>query len=73
LAGYDINNMKGEALFLRAWMYSRLVQGFGGVPIIDKTDGLNDAVNISFPRSNVEDCLNFIIVDLDAAIPLLYY
>ncbi len=72
LAGYDIAYMKGEVLFLRAWLYSRLVQGFGGVPIIDKTYGLNDAVNISIPRSNVEDCLKFIIADLDTAIPLLY-
>lgn len=72
LAGYDISYMKGEALFLRAYLYSRLVQGFGGVPLIDKTYGLNDAVDISIPRSNIKDCLDFILKDLDAAIPLLY-
>ncbi len=70
--GYDLNYMKGEALFLRAWLYTRLVQGFGGIPITKKTIGLNEAGQVAIPRSNIEDCLQFILDDLDAAIPLLY-
>lgn len=72
LTGYDLNYMKGEALFLRAWLYSRLVQGFGGIPLVDKTLGLNEAGQVSIPRSNIDECLTFILKDLDAAIPLLY-
>ena len=70
--GYDLSYMKGEALFLRAWLYTRLVQGFGGVPIIDKTFGLDEAGQVAIPRSNVKECLEFILKDIDAAIPLLY-
>lgn len=72
LTGYDLSYMKGETLFLRAYLYARLVQGFGGVPLVDKTYGLNEAGEAIVPRSNVDDCLAFILKDLDAAIPLLY-
>ena len=35
--GYNLKIMKGEVLFLRAYLYTELVRGFGGVPLVDKT------------------------------------
>jgi hypothetical protein len=68
---YNLDVIKGEALLLRAYLYTNLVRGFGGVPIVTGTYGLDDLDNISIPRSNVNDCLEFILQDIDAALPLL--
>lgn len=69
--GYDLKIMKGEAHFLRAYLYTELVRGFGGVPLIDQIYDMASAANISIPRSNVSDCLYFILKDIDTAISLL--
>ena len=34
--GVDLNVLKGEIYFLRAYIYTELLRGFGGVPIVDK-------------------------------------
>jgi len=65
----DKDRMKGEVYFLRAYLYHNLVSLYGGVPIITKTFGLNDEFNV--PRNSYEDCINFIVSDLDAAAGLL--
>ena len=69
--GYDLNMLKGETYFLRAYMYSELVRGFGGVPIVDKVYTIEEASTLSLPRSSVKECLEFILSDLDKAIELL--
>lgn len=63
--------LKGETYFLRAYMYSELVRGFGGVPIVDKVYTIEEASSLSLPRSSVKECLEFILSDLDKAIELL--
>ncbi|MDR2498008.1 MAG: RagB/SusD family nutrient uptake outer membrane protein [Tannerellaceae bacterium] len=69
---YDLNVMKGETYFLRAYLYVNLVRGFGGVPIVDKTYGLDEAQTVNnIPRSNIGDCLDFILKDLTEAEKLL--
>lgn len=62
--------LKGETYFLRAYMYSELVRGFGGVPIVDKVYTIEEASTLSLPRSSVKECLEFILSDLDKAIEL---
>lgn len=63
------NQVKGEALFLRALLYFETVKRYGGVPIVDKRFNLTD--NLLLPRNTFEECINFIKADCDAAIALL--
>ena len=65
----DKNRMKGEVYFLRAYLYHNLVSMYGGVPIIKKTFGLTDDFNV--PRDSYDNCIKFIVSDLDSAAALL--
>lgn len=55
----------GEVRFLRAMNYMEMVKRYGGVPIIDKV--YDPIVKVDVPRSSLEDCINFIVADCDAA------
>lgn len=57
--------MVGEAHFLRAFIYFDLVKYYGGVSIITKVYGLTDSFKVA--RNSFEDCINFIVSDLDSA------
>lgn len=59
------NRMKGEVHFLRAYLYHNLVSMYGGVPIITKSFGLTDDFKVA--RNTFEECINFIVSELDAA------
>lgn len=61
--------MMGEMKFLRAYSYFRLISFYGGVPLITKPFGLND--DFSVPRNTYEECLNFVLKELDEAAGLL--
>ncbi|MGF2410728.1 RagB/SusD family nutrient uptake outer membrane protein [Ferruginibacter sp.] len=61
--------IKGEMYFIRAFLYFELIKRFGGVPIADRVYDVNE--NIDFPRNTYQECLAFIISDLDKAEPLL--
>lgn len=63
------DRMKGETYFFRAFFYNNLVSSYGGVPIIDYSFELADEFNVA--RNSYEECINFIIKDLDLAIELL--
>ena len=64
------NRLKGEALFLRAYSYHLLVSLYGGVPIIKKPfASINEDMQV--PRNSYEECINFIVEDLDLAATLL--
>lgn len=64
-ANQSPTRIKGEMYFLRAFLYFELIKRFGGVPIMDKVYSVND--NIDFPRNTYNECVDFIIKDLDAA------
>ena len=65
----QINQLLGQAYFMRAWCYYRLVQWFGGVPIVkDMPEPVEGYV---VPRSSTKDCIEFIISDLDKSKELL--
>lgn len=72
--GFDdaalVSRLKGEALFLRAYYYHQLVRLFGGVPLIDKPYEIGLA-DYTIARNTFEECVNFIVKDLDAAAALL--
>jgi len=57
-----------EGLFLRAVMYFRLTQAFGGVPYVDKVLGQTDKTP---PRSSREEIWQHLEKDLAMAIPQL--
>ena len=59
----------GESYFLRAYYYQQLLRFYGGVPLISKSYGLNEDYTVA--RSSYDECVKFIISDLDNAIKLL--
>ena len=63
------NSMIGQMKFLRAYSYFKLVALFGGVPLITKPFSLTDDLNV--PRNTYDECMNFVISELNAAADLL--
>jgi starch-binding outer membrane protein, SusD/RagB family len=67
----DKNKLKGEGYFLRALYYHELTKFFGGVPINDKVTTLDDINVLAVPRNTYDECVNFMVSDLDNAAGLL--
>lgn len=67
-----INTLKGEALFLRAHLYTNLCRTYGGVPLLSKSNELNDDF-LSIQRSTFEQTVEFIKSDCDESYQLLPY
>jgi starch-binding outer membrane protein, SusD/RagB family len=65
----EVNRLRGEALFLRAFLYRELNDLFGGVPIIASSQTLTDDLLVG--RNTYEQCVDFIVSDLDEAADLL--
>lgn len=59
----------GEAYFLRAYYYQQLLRFYGGVPLIDRPYGLNEDYTVA--RNTYDECVKFIVSDLDKAAQLL--
>lgn len=64
-----INILKAEMKFLRANLYSKLIKFYGGVPILERALGLDD--NFDLTRNSYEECVNFIVKELDEAAAVL--
>ncbi len=60
-----IDDLKGQAYFLRAWTYFYLTNMYGGVPIITKVYSLNDEFEVE--RDSYEKCIDFIVSQCDSA------
>lgn len=58
-----------EAQFVRAYTYFAMVKRYGGVPLVNKPQGLtgNDE-DLWVARSSHKECIDFILKDLDDAI-----
>ena len=63
------NRMTGEMKFLRAYAYFRLVAYYGGVPLLKTPFELTGDFNL--PRNTYDECMNFVITELDDAANLL--
>lgn len=63
------NRLIGEVYFLRAWAYTNLIERYAGVPIITDTYELSDKFGVT--RDSFDDCVDFILGDLDKAYELL--
>ncbi len=57
--------LKAEMRFLRANLYAKLIKYYGGVPILERSLGLDD--NFDLSRNSYEECVNFIVSELDEA------
>ena len=62
--------MRGEMYFMRAYLYNQLLRYYGAVPII-KTPYTLDEGDFTVARNSYEECVNFIVTDLDSAATLL--
>ncbi len=63
------NETKGEMKFLRADIYANLIWRYGSVPLITKVFALNDEYSVTM--SSYDDCVSFIVKELDDAAQLL--
>lgn len=63
------DRLKGEVYFMRAATYHYLITLFGGVPIITDVYSLNG--DFMVPRNTYEECVDFIVSQLDSAAMLL--
>lgn len=69
--GIDVQTrLLGEAYFLRAYYYFRLVRVFGGVPKVDFV--ISTSEQWQQPRASSADIYNFIIEDLEKAQAMLW-
>ncbi|AWW31603.1 hypothetical protein DN752_16550 [Echinicola strongylocentroti] len=69
--GY-IDAKTAEAKYLRAHMYFEMVKRYGGVPLITEVQYVDDPEETLYPsRSTEQEIYDFIISELDAAIPFL--
>lgn len=64
-----VNLLKAEMKFLRANLYSKLIKYYGGVPIMERALGLED--NFDLTRNSYEECVDFIVRELDEAAAVL--
>jgi hypothetical protein len=58
-------NLKGQMLFIRAWAYARLLNFYGGVPIITKTFKLHE--NYKVKRLSYQSGVTWLIKQLNNA------
>nr|WP_321406380.1 RagB/SusD family nutrient uptake outer membrane protein [uncultured Carboxylicivirga sp.] len=65
------DQIRGEALFLRAYNYYNLVNLFGGVPLVLDATTSTDPGVVNKPRSTTEEVFAQIIADLEEATTLL--
>ena len=61
--------MKGEMKVVRAFLYAQLIWRYGGVPVIEDVFELNDDYSVA--RSSYDDCVTYIVNELNEAISLL--
>ncbi len=57
--------LKGQFFFLRAFTYFKLVSLYGGVPLVLKSQTIEDELNV--PRSKTSECIAAIVKDLDSS------
>lgn len=70
IADEDLDPMRGEVHFLRAWMYFELIRTFGGVPLITSSFEL-DAETFDVARNTYDECAQFVLDECEEAINLL--
>lgn len=70
LSASDKNVLKGQFFFLRAYTYFKLVRLYGGVPLVLKSQTI-DEESLQVPRAKTSECVVAMVADLDSAALLL--
>ena len=65
-----VDIMKGEALFLRAYNYSRLALNYGGLPLSQEPFAVGEDFS-SITRASFKETIDFIVEDINVAAELL--
>jgi len=65
-----VDRLTGEATFMRAYFYHQLLRNYGAFPIVARTYELGEE-DVQISRNTFEECVDFIITDLDNAAALL--
>jgi hypothetical protein len=65
------DRLTGEVKFLRALFYHELTKLYGGVPIITQAQTTEDISALLTPRNSYEECVAFMVKELDEAAALL--
>src|SRR5690606_13759541 len=65
-----VNQLLGEAYFLRAYYYQQLLRQYGAVPLVDVVYELGSE-RYTKKRNTFEECVDFIVDDCDSATLLL--
>lgn len=71
LTEVEKKQLKGQALFWRAWDYWGKVFSLGGVPLILTPQDVTDTESLFVPRNTTTECVTQILADLDEAIACL--
>jgi starch-binding outer membrane protein, SusD/RagB family len=66
----ELDILRGEALFLRAWEYHTMMRSYGGLILISEPFSLGDDF-LEMTRSTFEETINFIVSDCNEAASLL--
>ncbi|MFC2115857.1 RagB/SusD family nutrient uptake outer membrane protein [Bacteroidota bacterium] len=60
----NLGFMRAEARFLRAYFHFELIKRYGAVPIVTRTLGLDEGLDIN--RTSYEDCMQFVVSECDS-------
>ena len=63
------DRLKGEVHFLNAYFYHNLIRLHGGVPIVDRTFGLDDDFLVT--RASLQESIQYVVDECDKAAALL--
>lgn len=63
----DKQRLRGQFYFLRAYVYFRMVNLYGGVPLVLESQQLGEEGVPAVPRSKTSECIAAIVKDLDSA------
>lgn len=66
----DLEWLRAENRFLRAYYYFELIKRYGGVPVILKSTADIDELK-SYKRKTYDECVQFISDEIDVVLPLL--
>lgn len=65
----EFDKLKSNVLFMRAYYHYLLFEQYGPIPIVNRTYLATE--DLDLPRNSVDEVVNFISNELDAAMPLL--
>ena len=66
----DLEYLRAQVIFLRAFFYAELLKHFGGVPLLDKTLHFGSSDLKEAKRATFSECVEYILKECDDAIAI---